>query len=129
MLLKSAARERARSRTTMSRALSVQRDPHRSQAETNSSLVGSNRDQSDQIETRSKPIGALEGSQTASDTNRTKPSLVGVKSRQIEPRRCQIGAQSEPIRALEGQSESGEAYPASFEPLRSLAMSNRRSRL
>ncbi|GFZ15947.1 origin recognition complex subunit 4 [Actinidia rufa] len=51
-----------------------------------------------------------------------------VKSRQIEPHRCQTGAQSEPIGALEGQSKSGEADPVLSEPLQSPGLGAKQDR-
>ena len=66
--------------------------------------------------------------ETKSEINRNKSSLVRVKSKQIEPRRCQIGTpkklqRSQPKR--EGSSESGKGRRRFGEVRRSADLSRR----
>ena len=69
--------------------------------------------------------------ETKSEISRTKSSLVGVKLKQIEPRRCQIGTQTRSQRSQpkrEGSSESGKGRQ-SFVGVRRGADLSRRSLL
>ena len=70
-------------------------------------------------------------SRDQSKISRTKSSLVGVKLKQIEPRRCQIGTQTRSQRSQpkrEGSSESGKGR-RSFVGVRRGADLSRRSLL